>query len=794
MEQKTQTILEMEATVLLEKTIEEGKKYKVICHEGGTRCFAKGTKVRMANGELESIENISTGDYVMGSDGKTPRRVIDTHKGIDNLYRVRQNRGIDYTVTGDHLLVLDQTAGFEKKVAIEGFKSYEKRRHITLPIPEDNRIEIRADEYMNRSGRFKRCYSGVKQLKIEFPEKELPVDPYYLGLWLGDGTSIRYYEITTGDDEILDYLKNVAKRFGSDIRRLGSYTYDIVCIKDGRYLARWKEVGEKFRELNLINNKHIPKEYLYGSYKSRLKLLAGIIDSDGCRTKKNTLAITMVNKGLMQDILELARITGFWTNGVREYVARMKRKDGSVYETKSYRIEINHKDFRDLNEYILLDRKRVKKDCSREYSSTKIDVQGVGIGDYYGFELEGDSLFLLEDGTIVHNSSKTYSIFQYWLLKALQGEVFRLTIARSKLTWVKSTLLLDFKEIIEKYNIPVTPEINVNRPDQVYNILVTSTSGNLVKGAEFGFFGLDNPQKIHGRKQDYLWLNEVMEIGRNDYDQLEMRTSKRPIILDYNPYDDSHWVFNLQKREDVCVIKSTMLDNPFLEQTIIDKIKSYEPTPENIERGTADLFMWEVYGRGNKARMQGAVFENWDIKELPRDERTGAIMAELKGYGLDFGYTNDPTALVELYIADDEIWLNQRIYKTGMINEAIAKEMELLGIDKSLTIWADSSEPKSIDEIHKYGWDIKPVQKGADSILYGIDILKSHKIHITPNSIDGESEMRKYKWAEDKSGNFLNRPIDAFNHFIDASRYVAMMTLGKERRTRVFTTKARPFR
>lgn len=360
-------------------------------------------------------------------------------------------------------------------------------------------------------------------------------------------------------------------------------------------------------------------------------------------------------------------------------------------------------------------------------------------------------------------SSKTWSIFQFFLGKAVEGERITITIVRDKLTWIKTTLLKDFQEITELMEIKVVPEINPNRPEQVYN----------VNGSEFAFFGLDYAQKLHGRTQDWFWINETMEVAKKHFDQLEMRT-KVGAILDYNPYDDLHWVFDLHKREDVAVIKSTMLDNPFLPKSIIDKIKSYEPTPENIERGTADNYMWEVYGKGEKARLQGTIFNNWDIvDEIPNE-------AKLLGMGLDFGYSNDPTAVVELYTMDNELYFNQVLYEKELTNPEIAQKLKELGVDYSVDIFADSSEPKSIEEIKRAGFDIKPVEKGSDSINYGIDILKSHKMHITRKSSEMEVELRRYKWSEDRTGRILNKPVDAYNHAIDAMRYIAMMKLGKE--------------
>jgi phage terminase large subunit len=311
--------------------------------------------------------------------------------------------------------------------------------------------------------------------------------------------------------------------------------------------------------------------------------------------------------------------------------------------------------------------------------------------------------------------------------------------------------------------IEVSPEVNPNRPEQIY----------YVNGSEFAFFGLDYAEKLHGRKQDWAWINETMEVGKKQFDQLEMRTTKG-IILDYNPYDDLHWVFELQKRPDVTVIKSTMLDNPFLPKAIINKIKSYEPTPENIKNGTADNYMWEVYGKGEKARLQGTIFNNWDlIEDIPEE-------AKFMGIGLDFGYSNDPTAVVELFMMDDELYFNQLLYEKGLTNQEIAEKLKELEVDYSKEIYADSSEPKSIEEIRRAGFDIKPVEKGSDSINYGIDIMKSRKMHITRKSTELEVELRRYKWSEDRAGRILNKPVDAYNHGIDACRYISMMKLGKE--------------
>ena len=321
---------------------------------------------------------------------------------------------------------------------------------------------------------------------------------------------------------------------------------------------------------------------------------------------------------------------------------------------------------------------------------------------------------------------------------------------------------MDFQRVTKELELKVTPEINQNRAEQVYYI----------NGTEFAFYGLDYPQKLHGRSQDRFWINETIECSKNAFNQLEMRTRKGG-ILDYNPSDDLHWIFDVHKRDDVIVHHSTMLDNPFLPDTIVSKIKSYEPTEENIRIGTADNYMWEVYGLGLPAKLQGSIFTNWEIVEsIPWE-------ANQLGLGLDFGYSNHPSALIDVYQMNDEIYLDELIYEPELTNPDINKRMEDIGLDKSVDIIADSAEPKSIDELVNFGWNVRGAKKGADSINFGVDLMKSKKIHITARSDNLIKEFRRYCWATDKTGKSLNKPIDAYNHGIDATRYLVMEKLGQ---------------
>ncbi len=389
-------------------------------------------------------------------------------------------------------------------------------------------------------------------------------------------------------------------------------------------------------------------------------------------------------------------------------------------------------------------------------------------------EADGYRIIKLQGGS---RSSKTWSIFHFFIIKALQGERFDVTITREFLQLAKDTLLRDLAEMTQMYNLPVTPDFNINRQNQIYNLF----------NGEFLFWGLDKPKKAHGKKQKYAWMNEVIETGyKYVFDQLEMRTEKL-LILDYNPSDEDHWVFELDKRDDVITILSSQLDNPFLPPQIRRKIEGYEPTPHNIEQGTADAYMWDVYGLGVKAKLKGVIFSKWDVVDsVPAN-------AKSLGYGLDFGF-NHPAAVTEVFIYDQELYFDEIIYEDKLVNFAIepnertlAKLMTDRGVGTKEII-ADSAEPKSIKELRNAGFNIKGAAKGTDSVRFGIDLLKKYKKHITRRSVNVRNEHSKYKWATDRNGEPLSpdTPVKEFDHAIDGIRYLVTKKLGNKQEVKTY--------
>ena len=350
-------------------------------------------------------------------------------------------------------------------------------------------------------------------------------------------------------------------------------------------------------------------------------------------------------------------------------------------------------------------------------------------------------------------SSKTWSILQHIDLLCQDDTPYSFTIIRAKLTWLKSTVLKDFEKIIDSLGWPIYPAINPRRSVQEYNLL----------NNEIVFIGAEEEKKLFGRSQDYFWFNEATELTKYHFDQVEMRTSIGG-WLDYNPIGTDLWPYEVEERTDVELIESTVLDNPFAPQANYDKIMSYELTPKNIAAGTADAYMWDVYGLGKPAKLEGLIYKDIEIIDT--------IPTELnkQGYGLDFGFTNDPTALYDCGLHNGGIHVDEIIYETGLTNPDIFRLAKERGVDFSRPCYADDASPKDIKELYDLGWyGITEAKKGK--INHGIQLLKQYPINITKRSAGIRKEADRYKWATDREGNSLNTPVDKFNHGWDAVRY-----------------------
>ena len=360
---------------------------------------------------------------------------------------------------------------------------------------------------------------------------------------------------------------------------------------------------------------------------------------------------------------------------------------------------------------------------------------------------KADSKIVVNQGGT--RSGKTYSLLQLLIVKAFEnkGKVF--TIVRKSLPSLKMTAYRDFFEILN--NLDLYSETDHNKSDYTYNL-----NGNL-----FEFVSLDQPQKKRGARRDFLFCNEANELSWEDFFQLLVRTSEK-IWIDYNPSDSFHWIYDkLLIRDDVSYIQTTYKDNPFLEQTIVDEIERLQGTDDDY---------WRIYGLGERGASRATIFQ-FKMADDPK--------GKLVSFGLDFGFSNHPTSLVQVYKDGNDLYIHEMMYHTQLTNSDIGEKFAELGLTRYDEIWADSAEPKSIEELHRMGWNVKPTAKGADSIMAGIDILKRHKIYLTKGSDNAVREFQNYKWQEDKNGNLLNKPIDKFNHAIDAVRYATFNRLSR---------------
>jgi len=350
----------------------------------------------------------------------------------------------------------------------------------------------------------------------------------------------------------------------------------------------------------------------------------------------------------------------------------------------------------------------------------------------------------LQGGT---RSSKTYSLCQLFIVKCLEETNKVFTICRKTLPALKGTAYRDVLNILKE--LELYDEANHNKSELSYTL-----NGNLIE-----FISIDQPQKIRGRKRNYLWLNEANEFDFESWTQLTLRTTEK-IYLDYNPSDPYSWIYDkVHTRDDCTFLQSTYRANPFLDDDTIAEIERLKDI---------DAEYYRVYGMGEIGTVQTMIFRNFNLVD--------DVQGRLIGYGLDFGFTNSPTALVEVRQLDDNLYIKELLYEKRLTNTDLANKMKALGIDRQTEIVGDSAEPKSIEEIYRQGFNIKPAKKGA-GIHLGIDIMRRYKLHITKDSLNAIKEFRGYKWATDKNGDVLNTPVKVNDHLVDACRYLCLNKL-----------------
>jgi len=346
------------------------------------------------------------------------------------------------------------------------------------------------------------------------------------------------------------------------------------------------------------------------------------------------------------------------------------------------------------------------------------------------------------------SSGKTYAIMQNLFLHAIEEPNQVITTVGQDIPNLKVGALRDAENIVDSSELLQQYISSYNKTDRIFHFF---------NGSVLEFKSYDDWQDAKSGKRDYLFMNEANGIPKPIWDELYFRTKKKS-YLDYNP-NTEFWVHSdLIGKDNVQLIISDHRHNTFLDQKIHDKIEAIE-----------DPELWKVYARGLTGKLEGVIFRDYNVIS------NVSLDAKLIGYGLDFGYTNDPTALIAMYNQNGELVLDELIYEKRLLNVDISNRLRELNIGG--TIIADSAEPKSIAELQSYGWMVEPAKKGQDSIRQSINILKRYKINVTQSSHNLKKELNNFKWKQNKDGKLENVPVDFLNHAIDATRYVCLNLL-----------------
>lgn len=343
-------------------------------------------------------------------------------------------------------------------------------------------------------------------------------------------------------------------------------------------------------------------------------------------------------------------------------------------------------------------------------------------------------------------SGKTFSVLLLLLAVAYHADNdLLISVVSESFPHLKRGAMRDFDSVLQANGFVEGKHYSHSRTEHLYKFR---------HGGRIEFFSADNAGKVHGAQRDILFINECNHIPYEIYRQLAVRTA-HTIFLDWNPTSRFWFDDKVAMKDGVCVIHSTYMDNPFLSAAQVAEIES----------NRSDANWWKVYGLGETGSHEGLIYTNWDIVDkIPGNYKKRFI-------GIDFGFTNDPTAIVDIYLSEGELWIDELCYQRGLNNKQIADILKAHNCNRNTDIVCDSAEPKSIAEINAFGLNAQGAKKGPDSIRNGIQLVQRYKLHITKRSVSVINELRNYSWKRDSSGNWLNVPLDLYSHAADAIRY-----------------------
>lgn len=359
------------------------------------------------------------------------------------------------------------------------------------------------------------------------------------------------------------------------------------------------------------------------------------------------------------------------------------------------------------------------------------------------------------------SAGKTFAIIPILIDKCCRTAGLEVSVVSESIPHLKKGAMKDFIKIMKWTGRWIDDHWNAT--DRKY----TFSNGSYIE-----FF---SPEGVLGSRRNILYINECNQIKYDDYIQLSMRTSGE-IYLDFNPAEE-FWVdTEVIKEADAEMITLTYVDNEARPENVDGDFAIFRrKADEEKAAGLPITSYWQnycrVYIEGLTGNLHGIVFNNWEIVDrMPQ-------FVDFIGYGLDFGFTNDPSAWVGVWKVRDEIYVKEFVYSTGLTNPELSEAGSKAGVNKNEATIADSADPKSIRELENFGYYMEAAEKGQDSIRAGIDLLQTYKIKVLSTSTNLISELRSYRWIVDKKGKTTNTPIDFNNHAIDALRYLALNRL-----------------
>lgn len=737
------------------------KEKFIILITGGRGCESPDQKVMMADLTVKAIKDIKVGDKVMGDDG-TPRKVLDVHSGYGKLYKVRQSNADDYVVNDGHILCLKkgdkEETGYNKEKGIYNkYPNYPK--YLDMPI----------EEYINKPKNFRRVFRGYKCGSIPYLEQKVKLDPYMLGVWLGDGTATRFH-ITNPDKEIIEYIYEFAKKRGMIVNVFNKQGTDCktysICYKD--YQSLGNPLVDILKDYGIFDNKHIPQEYITNSEQVRLELLAGLLDSDG-HYDGYSYEITQKSEYLARQIKFVADTLGFRTS-IRPKHSTCNGKDCGMY----WRVDIE-------GDLCCIPCKVARKKAHlhtgrlhRTKSESSLKIREYGYGKWVGIYIDGNHHYLHSDGTIFHNSGKSFAASTF--IERLTFEYNAKLKLAHKILYSRYTMVSAAISVIPE----VYEKIDADGTDMYFKRTKTDIV-NKMTGAQIMFRGIHTSSGNQTAK-----LKSIQGITTFVVDEAEEWTSEADferimlsirqqglqnrIIIIMNPADSSHWVYKrfiekthrIEYFDGVPVQISTHPNVLHIHTTYLDNIENLAPQFLNevltMKEQDPDRYAHVVIGRWADVA-EGAVFKNVGICDhFPEGAKHIAR-------AVDYGYSKDFTAIVRCGIMENRLYIDELCYKTGMTSKDIIDEFkreEDEGNDGF--VYSESADPRLVDEIAVGGIVIYPVRKGPGSVLAGISKMQTYEIVVTKHSENLINEFRNYVWAKDKDGNYVNEPVDAFNH------------------------------